>query len=101
MNHTPTPWYISDSRFTKGNVILSKIEECGAHVCTMPEFKDAAQANAAHIVRCVNAHKGLVEAVELLLRHAPTKFYGAPYPNSDHQIAAEFARNVLRQAKGE
>ena len=97
MNHTPAPWYLSDSHFTKGNVILSKVDECGAHVCTMPEFKDTAQDNAAFIVRACNAHDDLVAALEAVLKAAdwlndpPLDTFGAK--------AHKQARAALKQAK--
>ena len=51
-------------------------------------------ANAAHIVRCVNSHAALVEALEKLL--------SASYEDGDTLIAARNdARAALRLARGE
>jgi hypothetical protein len=62
MQHTPTPWKVY--RTTDGNSVLGIGDKDGVGI-TDPRFAlwgDPAEAaaNAAHIVRCVNAHDALV-----------------------------------------
>src|SRR5438876_357057 len=78
--HTPTPWTIKPA-IRPGGIersmdcaILDEqneiIAECFEKVGRMSEgrfVERPANANAAHIVRCVNCHEALVEALQLFL----------------------------------
>jgi hypothetical protein len=70
--HTPTPWQQHDPEYCpeeiwgnlEGPLEDGKIH--GTHICTL-EDNEQAEANARHIVRCVNSHDDLLEALELLV----------------------------------
>ena len=59
-NHKPTPWKILNTNHT----IVSKNNECIAEYNNRRWSHDQCQANAAFIVRAVNSHDALVEALE-------------------------------------
>ncbi len=66
--HTPTPWAIHNHFFITakvGNRLKSVVCEIDRHAWTN---SGEAQANAEHIVQCVNMHDELVEALEIALR---------------------------------
>jgi hypothetical protein len=77
--HTPTPWGYDGDGFdsvaaqdfgTDGYTIFPLDEEgmaCG-HICEMSEVEgdDEAEANAAFIVKAVNNHDSLLEALKAL-----------------------------------
>ena len=72
MKHTPTPWTL------EGRNILGAAHD-GSMRCIAPVSGQSpanADANAAHIVRCVNAHDALVESlsglIEWMEQHHPT-----------------------------
>jgi hypothetical protein len=98
MKHTPTPWQIGSKvpNFIYARDGLDIIAQCDSwNESTRAEEN----ANAAHIVRCVNAHDALVAALELcdgyltdamrLREHARTR------------EVWESARAALKLAKGE
>jgi len=63
--HTPTPWEVQDEigivDYENGGLI-SVVDnfKCGTSIPG-----DEREANAAHIVKCVNAHDGLVEVLRM------------------------------------
>lgn len=75
MTHTPTPWVYD--RMGKNTVSTTNISgESGRFVCATGGHSDNRlpdhglsenEANAAHIVKCVNAHDKLVEALRDVL----------------------------------
>lgn len=60
--HTPTPWFANRHYVTDKRTFA--IEASGMRVGETPNFIIDAdnEANAVHIVKCVNAHDALVEA---------------------------------------
>jgi len=73
--HTPTPWSLGMRTATYGKIMSDDTERpCIAHVMQMagPDGKPDAEslANAAHIVRCVNHHDELVNALRGMLNWA-------------------------------
>lgn len=81
MNHTPTPWQVAQivsMAGAGGTSLRTVIEFAGTPTRTAldiatitPEDDNGeaireASANAAHIVRCVNAHDSLVHALRLM-----------------------------------
>lgn len=83
--HTPAPWH------AENGTIYSQYATIGsAHGKTRNDAEN--DANAAFIVRAVNAHDALVEALE--------EFIGSHATFSVPSIAAK-ARAALRAAKGE
>lgn len=90
--HTPGPWYVADSLFTKGNVILANHPECGAHICTLPEFKVGQEANARLIAAAPELLRLLHNLTELAaFRGGHLDEYGA---------AIKEARDLIAKAKG-
>lgn len=74
MKHTPTPWSygtkISGSENHKGFYIRSKGGTYILHeIHPLDEDGKEGQANAAFIVRAVNAHEELLSAAKNLLAH--------------------------------
>ena len=60
MKHTPTPWAVDhDAISAQGQHIAGCIGLDGDDYATQ-------KANAAHIVRCVNAHDDLVSALQMV-----------------------------------
>lgn len=67
--HTPTPWYSEVD--TELVYILGTVNGKEEVICEAGSIGNEdlqAQANAAHIVKCVNLHDELVDAVEHLLK---------------------------------
>jgi hypothetical protein len=63
MKHTPTPWHVGSKvpNYIYARDGLDIIAQCdSANESTRAEEN----ANAAHIVRCVNAHDALIAALE-------------------------------------
>jgi hypothetical protein len=89
--HTPTPWKVgqplgegaiqiqSEGINSYGNFILAEI----------PNRVEEDQANASHIVKCVNLHDELVHALHVALAWVPSV------------IEREELVNLLAKAKGE
>lgn len=58
--HTPTPWIVDT--VTYGDIwIVADKESWVPRICHIPDYSEA---NAAHIVKCVNMHDELVEALK-------------------------------------
>lgn len=64
MKHTETPWQVNftavQAKLESGEIVT--IADCFSRISY-----ECDQANAAHIVRCVNAYQELVDALELLM----------------------------------
>lgn len=68
-SHTPTPWIADDS--DEANIMIRRASWCldqGGDICAIYHFGELGKANAAHIVRCVNAHDDLVAALKDCIR---------------------------------
>ena len=76
-NHTPTPWQISSANAFHRAMIFAYPAHKQTAVAALTEG-DNADANAAHIVRCVNSHDELVAALEWLVNCAD--------PNNDGEL---------------
>jgi hypothetical protein len=92
MKHTPTPWttlfdgdevQIGDS---SGNFVAMTLP-CESSGATERDY-----ANAAHIVKCVNAHDELVAALKTMVEDA---WYAGP----THE-GLEQAKNLLNKLEG-
>lgn len=78
-NHTPTPWRLAEGlergdrtrQFIWPDAETREEREDGSLYCIATvnarEHVETMEANAAHIVRCVNAHGKLVEALDALI----------------------------------
>lgn len=69
--HSPLPWRVEKSLYGTANIIETdgrQIAACAAECPSADLDADAVQdeANAAHIVECVNSHERLVAEVERL-----------------------------------
>jgi len=60
--HTPTPWTQDDTVITRNSRVIASVRD----LCTDSQLPED-RANAAHIVRCVNAHDELVAALRNLV----------------------------------
>lgn len=97
--HTPTPWYQGAIAGTEGTIFAN-----GDGVIV----EDVAEADAAHIVKCVNLHDELVKALELCIINAETAAkYVSESPkdavtlkHAPHWPGIEAAREALTKAKG-
>jgi hypothetical protein len=60
--HTPTPWYLTEEKegqieSDKGYLIAQVYQNKN------PKYKEEDEANAKHIVKCVNMHDELIKAL--------------------------------------
>ena len=93
--HTPAPWYVSSDRLENVFSVRSDVDRIdGVGKFVAPHVWG--QANAAHIVRCVNAHEALVRALETLLGSLKweEKRSGTTYAGYEH------AKIALAKANG-
>lgn len=65
--HTPTPWNYKQA-YANGAGAFIGPDGKGIACITSSTKRDNNAANAAHIVRCVNAHDELVAALRALLK---------------------------------
>lgn len=77
--HTPTPWIVA-ARNESDNTIDIRSEEYKdrelvASVTPKPHYADNQEANAAYIVKCVNAHDELVSELRDALDELKAKGY--------------------------
>jgi hypothetical protein len=65
--HTPTPWMVEEDG--EGVQTISRGGGRDGDIVTNIRYADSrGKADAAHIVKCVNAHDALLEAVRICLR---------------------------------
>ena len=98
MTHTPTPWHIlreADGAIAIGNRSLPHVAVVRySHNPALS--KETGEANASHIVKCVNLHDELVEVFELLIDNiSPEAWEALP------QYVQEQVMRVYNNAKGE
>lgn len=67
VKHSPTPWVFEDEyvRDCGGDIVAD------VYVQPTADAGESMEANAEHIVRCVNLHDELVEAMELVIERGP------------------------------
>ena len=108
--HTELPWYIGrsekhglvwiDSDYAPSSAIADLYQRIGEDLIP----KENAEANACHIVSCVNAHDGLVacrEALRLLLKgREAARGTGAGYLSSPDWAIARDALHLADSAPG-
>jgi hypothetical protein len=103
-NHTPTPWEVLDTHF--GPKIYT-VQGNGAAVCQFFPFHEKgrnptdaflnADANAALIVRAVNAHAQLVAALEKIAKGTEDTHY--PFRSLPPGEMKRIARDALASLK--
>lgn len=91
--HTPTPWKVDDIN-TKGKTRIAYKGFSVAYTDISHRTEQEQEANAAHIVKCVNLHDELVAVVEFEC----DRLYQSGLYSPD-----ELARlkDLLRRARGE
>lgn len=92
--HTPTPWEAHEGQ-DYNHVYGGDHDHSGNPIAEVAKFEDA-----AYIVKCVNAHEGLVEALNAF-RHV----IGFTHTDTDADqnavvLALELAEKALAQAEG-
>lgn len=100
--HTATPWHIQhEFDFEPTFILAGEDEELLVAACRPDELPNA-RANAAFIVRAVNAHDALVEAVKQLLQaYAPNAQRSADEEGEQClHSSVQRARAALKLAEG-
>ena len=113
--HTPTPWMVSKEQDNQ-YVIRHPVEKWDLASCWYPraairkgdkdseEFwdslRDEQDANAAHIVKCVNSHDALVEALEKMVDAADDSD-GCQYGTLSTGFVRGIAQAALTAARGD
>lgn len=94
MNHTPTPWKVSDTSIVTEEICIAVIEDDGGYEAGIEERA----ANAEFIVLACNSHDTLVYACKSLLREAKQirDIRAAGWPVE----AVELARKAMAALKG-
>lgn len=99
MSHTPTPWRLTHP-CAYGNGIYGDENQWIGYTLIITEGVAGAQANADFIVRAVNSHDALVDALQNILNGIDTGVI-----TSDHDEifanATRQAAKALKLAKGE
>lgn len=85
--HTPTPWYADINFITDGQ--RNEVAHITSYHMTLHEEC----ANAAHIVKCVNMHDELVEALSAMVRNGRKQGWDYNYEND-----MDNSREVLKKA---
>lgn len=76
MTHTPTPWKFAQESIdpewaivtdADGNIIANVNSETGPDIPPLVSTKMPRDANAAHIVHCVNNHDALLQALKAVI----------------------------------
>lgn len=107
-NPTPRPWQVSPkpppSYVDHG---MRGVAETTGWLIWIPkervsELKFKAEANARHIVKCVNLHDELLEACKAILPYlmAESPAYCEPGPEHAHYHASKKVREAIVKAEG-
>lgn len=100
--HTPTPWYLADDDDCR--ICCPEEDVCTAdtHRDEYSPDEDEAIANAAFIVRAVNSHDALVEALQSLLDETLNCVDDGTLPRDavDNNAGVKKARTALAKARG-
>ena len=98
MKHTPTPWQVNDQR--KSGWMDNSIYITGNHnLAKLYDDYKQAEANAAHIVKCVNLHDELVTALEKIALDLDGKIQAADI--EDLSFALNTAKDAIAKARVE
>jgi hypothetical protein len=93
--HTPTPWRLSKSR--KCLIVGGVDEIANTSFIRADDAIDSVEANAALIVKAVNSHAAMKEALEKLVKANENDAHeaGMTYASLETQYALETARAAL------
>mgnify|MGYP000747659551 CR=1 FL=1 len=108
MTHTPTPWKFAQESIdpewaivtdADGNIIANVNSETGPDIPPLVSTKMPRDANAAHIVHCVNNHDALLQALKALVREIDLSKLNV---RKDFSLlnAHAYATKTLAQAEG-
>ena len=99
--HTPTPWGVWPGLNGEAPIQMITDNALARHIAYMVEGAHA-EANAARIVRCVNAHDELLEALKGLVQsiNAPVHSYDdASIQAGDTYACIDIARIAIAKAE--
>jgi hypothetical protein len=104
MNHTPTPWTAKGYDVRAGQA-GRMIAYTGPHHTPDDQYPKGCkledEANAAFIVKAVNCHDELVEALENCLSAFETHYVAGEKLSDIYSARIERARAAIAKAKGE
>lgn len=92
--HAPIPWMVDGITVASGAQSVCYMGEPAQWSGDTPRMLDNCDANAALIVRAVNSHEALIEALREIARHPHSGIANAGY-----QTPREIALAALQQAK--
>ena len=95
MKHTPTPWTINTRASSLVEYGRRSICTCGGYSDGTEETHDENLANAEFIVKAVNNHYQLLEALEACVKEIPFTSFQA---SSETKVLAQKA---IKKAQGE
>lgn len=108
--HTKTPWKVTEDSTIIGSVTRNVIAECCGYsdkasngdYASIIEKQGTREANAAFIVRAVNAHDDLVAALEAAVRYVDDVSEATIFGDNDHADydLLDELRTALAKAKG-
>lgn len=87
VQHTPTPWLKAELGVVRNEVDNYLVARC------IGDTDQEADANAAFIVRAVNSHEAMLEALKLVVRDL--KKYGK------YEASSVYLELIISQAEGE
>ena len=96
--HTPTPWKITSPNYPQHQrVIFHREGDRHEKVATLNEGSISADANAEFIIRAVNNHEALVEALSGILARMEDENYDEPHYEAVNAFI-EQARTAINNA---
>jgi hypothetical protein len=106
--HTPTPWYWDGQRYIREestDAPLARMQDDDGHINPRERKSLPADANAAHVLKCVNLHDELVAALERMVAAygGVTDMVsrdGERYQSDGAECAELAARAAIAKAKG-
>ena len=96
--HTPTPWKVTINQIENPHIIADKDGQIANTSFSAHANKEA---NAKHIVKCVNMHDELVSTLEQVKSYLERISCNIPLENQDSNEIAELILETLENAKGE
>ena len=100
VGHTPTPWRAVEEM--DGDTLMLRVKGVDQEMASVYGevvqgiWAEETRANAAYIVRCVNSHKALVEALRSVMRQA--QLFDA-FRDDVGQVVLEGANAALKAEK--
>lgn len=93
MEHFKTPLKVVCTDTQCGDAAMFEIHSNGGAIALIDTVLDQGKADADHIVRCVNSHKALIQALEWALNQIEDDL------DLDHAEALKSAHSALNSAK--